>query len=503
MIRRHSRVMPSTTISSRSRLVDYASRLPSLPGVALEVVRLSRKDWVGLDEIAAVITRDPALSAKLLKLANSPLYVRRQPAASMKDAFRVLGLKAVRMAALSFSVIDLAGSGGDFHGFDFRVFWRRSIVQAVFGRMLCKLASEPFEDEAFTAGLLMDLGVPILSRLGGANYLAVVAAMEAGHPDRELERAYAGVTHDQLVGLLMKDWGLPEDMITAATLHHDPEAATEKTAVSLSRILYAAHCAGDFFTVARKGEALQALRRCLMRWFSLSSEQCDTLLADVAPHVETMAGVVQVDIGGALEIEDLLDAARGQLVSLSLAATGEAERATERAVLAEQRSLIDALTGLANRAAFDATLAAAFAARRRGRSSDPFVLVMIDIDHFKLFNDGYGHQAGDAVLKGVADVLRRFARPEDAVCRYGGEEFAVVVSGADSVSGRALAERLRRAIEKAEIVHEGATHRVTASFGVAAQIGDPGSSTHADLVRAADSALYCAKDSGRNRVVTA
>ena len=495
--------MSSTTTPPRSRLVDYASRLPSLPGVAMEVVRLSREEWVGLDEISAVISRDPALSAKLLKLANSPLYVRRQPAASMKDAFRVLGLKAVRMAALSFSVIDLTGSSGDFRGFDFRVFWRRSIVQAVFGRMLCKLASEPFEDEAFTAGLLMDLGTPVLSKLGGANYLAVVAAMEAGHPDRELEHAYAGVAHDELVGLMMKDWGLPEDMIAATVLHHDPDAAPGGMVLSLARILQAAHWAGDFFSSGRKGAALQQLRDCLARWYGFGAERCDALLAEAGPNVESMAGVVQVDIGGVLEVEDLLAAARGQLVQLSLAATGEAEQANERAIVAERRSLSDALTGLANRAAFDATLEAAYAARRRGRATEPFVLIMIDIDHFKLFNDGHGHQAGDAVLQGVAAVLRRFARPEDAVCRYGGEEFAVVVSGADMIAGRAMGERLRRAIEKAEIVHEGATHRVTASFGVAVQEGDPGASTHADLIRAADGALYRAKESGRNRIVTA
>jgi diguanylate cyclase (GGDEF)-like protein len=490
------------------RFVDYASRLPSLPGVALEVVRLAKQDWAGIDEIAAVISRDPALSAKLLKLANSPLYLRRRPATSLQDAFRVLGLKAVRMAALSFSVIDVAGAQQDFRGFDFRLFWRRSIAQAVFGKLLAKTAGRPYEDEAFTLGLLMDVAVPIQCRLGGTNYLPVVAEMSASHPDRGLELEYAGRTHDELLGVLMRDWGLPAEHAAAAAAHHDPEAIPPETpdlefVRGLARVLAAAHWAGDFFAGTNPGGALRRLHAALDRWFDISEAKCETLLAAAAPNIETMAAVVQVDIGGSLEAEDLLGEARNQLVALSLQAHGEAESAVERARAAEHRATSDALTGLGNRAAFDATLAAAYQAARGGRTTDPFVLVIADVDRFKAFNDGFGHQAGDAVLQGVAAALRRFARSEDAVCRYGGEEFAVIATGVDLAGGRALAERLRRAVEKAEIEHEGRIHRVTASFGVAAHAGEAATGEPAALIRVADAALYRAKEAGRNRVEVA
>ncbi|MFP4310996.1 MAG: GGDEF domain-containing protein, partial [Nitriliruptoraceae bacterium] len=124
---------------------------------------------------------------------------------------------------------------------------------------------------------------------------------------------------------------------------------------------------------------------------------------------------------------------------------------------------------------------------------------MIDLDHFKEFNDRHGHDGGDAALTRIAEVLQATARESDVVCRYGGEELAVVMVGSDAADAAAAAERMRRSI--AHLSHPGngqAAPALTASFGVAAVPGD--ATSVEDLIGAADSALYVAKRAGRDRV---
>ena len=157
----------------------------------------------------------------------------------------------------------------------------------------------------------------------------------------------------------------------------------------------------------------------------------------------------------------------------------------------------DFLTGLANRRDFFAQTERAMAAARRTGAA--LALTMLDVDHFKSVNDGYGHDAGDAVLRALADTLRGGVRASDLVGRIGGEEFAVLSPGSDLAGGAELAERLRRAVEALEIVAGGGRLRVTASFGVAELRPGSDASPSCFLSRA-DHALYGAKRDGRNRV---
>jgi diguanylate cyclase (GGDEF)-like protein len=159
----------------------------------------------------------------------------------------------------------------------------------------------------------------------------------------------------------------------------------------------------------------------------------------------------------------------------------------------------DGLTGLFNRRAFDDHLTRAIA--REDRQNGRFTLLLADVDHFKKLNDTYGHPAGDAALASVARVLGRTLRKGDLAARYGGEEFAVILPGTDQKGAVAMAERVRRALERERLTFEGARLSLTASFG-AALWPDDGREAEA-LLSAADRALYAAKQGGRNRVVAA
>jgi diguanylate cyclase (GGDEF)-like protein len=157
------------------------------------------------------------------------------------------------------------------------------------------------------------------------------------------------------------------------------------------------------------------------------------------------------------------------------------------------QALTDTLTGLANRGHLDAALVRACAdARRAGR---PLAVAMLDLDHFKRLNDSAGHQTGDLVLQLTGAALAQTTRATDLAARYGGEEFCVLMPGATLETARVAAERLRQAI--AERCRE---HGVTASVGVACEPAD--SVTPESIVAAADVALYEAKRTGRNKLVT-
>ncbi len=166
----------------------------------------------------------------------------------------------------------------------------------------------------------------------------------------------------------------------------------------------------------------------------------------------------------------------------------------------DELASLDGLTGLANRRGFDRELDRAWRSAEGLRQ--PLALMMIDIDHFKLFNDCYGHVQGDACLRAVGETLSLVALDEARiVARYGGEEFALLLPGLDLDHAIALAEEARRSIEKLLITHADAPCGiVTISIGVESRIPEPSQSA-ASLVEAADHALYDAKRRGRNTVV--
>lgn len=162
----------------------------------------------------------------------------------------------------------------------------------------------------------------------------------------------------------------------------------------------------------------------------------------------------------------------------------------------QQLSRTDRLTGLYNRGYWEESLKVAYA--RHQRYGNATSLVMLDIDHFKQVNDTYGHQAGDKVIEEVARLIREHERETDVAGRYGGEEFGVVLSDTDKIGGKVFAERLRKAVEGLEVLHNGQSIRFTISLGVA-DLSQP-SINYADLIAWADHALFASKKAGRNRV---
>ncbi|MGB8713380.1 MAG: diguanylate cyclase [Onishia taeanensis] len=189
-----------------------------------------------------------------------------------------------------------------------------------------------------------------------------------------------------------------------------------------------------------------------------------------------------------------------ELVNVANAFNQMTQRIREQENSLRSMAITDGLTGLYNRREFDRLLADEV--KRSERSGGSFSLIIGDIDHFKTFNDRYGHQTGDEVLCAVGQALADNLREVDKACRFGGEEFVVILPDCNAEAARQAAERARDAIASKVFQLDGKlTARVTMSFGVATSPGN--GNTPEALLKRADMALYQAKGHGRNRVMTA
>jgi diguanylate cyclase (GGDEF)-like protein len=173
----------------------------------------------------------------------------------------------------------------------------------------------------------------------------------------------------------------------------------------------------------------------------------------------------------------------------------------EALIRVHESALRDRLTGVYNRGAFDDRLQSEFnTSRQRGT---PLALLLFDLDHFKGLNDSHGHQAGDAVLREVAQCVQATIRTEDVLARYGGEEFAVILKGMSSRSAIVMAERIRGAVEEYPLSWNGVLIAATVSVGAVHVASAKTMESPAAFIAAADAALYQAKHEGRNCVVMA
>jgi diguanylate cyclase (GGDEF)-like protein len=202
-----------------------------------------------------------------------------------------------------------------------------------------------------------------------------------------------------------------------------------------------------------------------------------------------------------LQYGSIRSAARytGRQIAMMMLSEQRLEAANARLT---ELSATDGLTGIGNRRAFDATLQTEWG--RAARDATDLALLVIDVDHFKSFNDRYGHPAGDECLRLIAAVTQQnLRRPPDFAARFGGEEFVAVLPGTDEAGARDVAQRVRLAVLNACMAHEGnPLGRVTISIGAASMAPRPGDAAQ-KLIDLADRALYSAKQGGRNQVRTA
>jgi diguanylate cyclase (GGDEF)-like protein len=489
-------------------ILTRADNLPSLPAVALEVLRISQDEDASLDDLANCLARDPALAAKLLKLANSSLFGGGKAVTTLQRATMLLGMKTVKLMALSFSLAGSLPKQGKQGSFDYGAYWQRSLVCAIAARSVASLIKSPRCDEAFLCGLFSHFGKLVLMRCLPEEYESVLAET-GGWPSVAEESARLGFSSTDVCGTLLKSWELPPLIyVTVGTWAH-PEAADaleDPHERQLAQLLRLAHLAEGVLCDADKGATLAKLHEEMQRLHGISGSEVNALLVGLESGINEAAELLAIQLPRGTSHQDILDQARMQMVHVSLgtvvdlaaAQRRNQELESEKKILAA-RATTDRLTGLPNRAAFDTFLEQEVRARMAGGVPRALGLLMVDVDNFKSFNDTYGHPVGDEVLRMVGALLDRMTRKGDLSARYGGEEFAVVLPQTNPFGLKTLADRLRAAIEKQTLEVEGKPISVTASFGGACITRFESLADAAALIKLADLHLYRAKKAGRNR----
>lgn len=489
-------------------LLTRAETLPSLPAVAVEVLRLCQDDSATIEDLARTLGRDPALAAKLLKLSNSSLFSLGQEVTTLERATMVLGLKTVKLMSLSFSLAGELATDSDCRGFDLGAFWHRSLVAAVAARALAQHVGSDAVDEAFLCGLLGHLGRLVLAQCMPTEYAEALRA-GAGWPSLAVEEGHLGFHSADAAGALLEAWQLPTLLRWAVAYRQRPgelPASADEQTRSLVVLGGVAEGVEEVLCGRPESGALPRLEARAAEAFGMAAGEVEDLLLGLEEGVRETADMLDVRLPEGLSHQAILDQARMRMVDVSLgtAVDLQAERRRASALEEEKRELesrasTDRLTGLPNRAAFDAFLDHQVHARMRNHVPRALGVVMIDIDLFKRVNDTWGHPAGDTVLRHVGAVLARLTRKDELCARFGGEEFALVAPQTTPIGIKLAAERMRSAIEAELVEHDGRRIEVTASFGAACATRIERPSDGETLVALADRYLYEAKRAGRNR----
>lgn len=476
---------------------------PSPPGVATHIIELARDPEIEMVKVAKALSMDSALSTKILRIANSPLYAQRRKSESLRQALVVLGMNATLTLALSFSLVKSLRSGKA-NGISFPFYWRRALLAATAARALADALRHPMAEEIFLAALLQDVGILALDKAMPDLYRGGEAAQRDHLALAELEKKRLQADHAEVGGWLMRTWGLPERLHLAIAHSHTLEfEATVDSGRIFERCVAISGPVADLFLLEPDQRPFAATAQTAQRCLGLDKMAFGQVLATVGAMIPETEAIFETDLLAKQHPELILEQAREVLMLRSLHALREintlravAESSNSRALELEEETRRDALTGVYNRAYLDHFLAREFdSATRHNR---PLSLAFADLDNFKRINDTFGHQAGDRILQATARILRGNTRESDLIARYGGEEFVVVLPGTDAELAQIVCERIVAAFQNTGHVIGSEHTRVTISIGCATQNATTCFTGAADFVKAADQALYTAKMRGRN-----
>lgn len=494
-----------------------SSQLPTLPSVAVKLLDLTKNPDAEIRDVVDCIKTDPAISAKILKAANSTFFALKSHVTSIDRAVPLLGTTVSTSLALSFSLVEAAMTRGP-TAKHYSAYWLQSIVNAGAAEAICSTCEEGLSGEYFLAGLLMDIGRLAMLKTIADQYLPVVQSATDWQRDlHDVETQMLGFNHAEIGVQLMKHWNLPETLHSAVEFHHAPldviAAASASADYPLIRAMAVVASLGDYFAAANKGLALQRLRTLTQAFYHFSETQLEEFLTQVKIRIDQTAELFSVNTEDLGDPSDLMAQANEQLATIALRAHVEKTQVAarhqevekEKNELQSQNKQLqkqashDPLTGIYNRQFFDETLAKEV--ERCCRNGTPVGILFLDVDHFKQLNDRFGHQFGDLVLKRVAASIAAALRGADTLARYGGEEFVVLVNQPTEKGLQKLAEKTRQRVEAEQIVLDNQPVPVTISVGATMTVprrDELTVGTH--LIEVADQAMYEAKQAGRNQV---
>ena len=491
-------------------LIEKELNLPSPPSIAVQILNAVQKDDAALADLGEVISADPSLTAKMLKVANSSLFSRNGDVTNINRAMSLLGTNIIKNIALSFVIASELCDNED-SNFNYDLYWRRAVTTAVSAELLAKTIQYK-TDDIFVTALLQDIGMLIISMTKGDEYNSLIKEAYSSHLNLlDVEKEKYGFDHQQVGYALLMSWHLPDTISEPILYHHKPDNAPE-SCLKATEILYLADQLSAVYLEPGTAEKAREIQQILTDKFDIDEDQTLELLDNIATNSSKMITTFELDPEEIRPYSLLLQEANAELGKLNLSneqmilemreAKGEAEKLAHELQDANTRlkELVyrDGLTGLYNHRYFQESLGNELARASRYHSS--VSLIMFDIDFFKKVNDTHGHPAGDLVLMNIARAVTSAVRPCDIVARYGGEEFAVILPETSAAGVKVFAARLRRCVEGIATLVDGQLIYVTVSAGATTFNQENTKTPKSILIETADRALYMSKQNGRNQV---
>lgn len=496
----------SQVLEQLKNKLKLASNFPSPPAIALQIVALAGDPEIDVGKVAATISKDPGLTAKVLRVANSPLYSKRRRSENLRQALVALGLNAATTLALSFSLVS-AYKTGTGAGINYTRYWRRAILGASAARAFGTLKGAKSAEDIFLAALLQDIGVLAIDRVQSDFYRGMPA--EATHAEwLAHEVAALGTDHAALGAWLLQNWKLPESLCATIEASHDPSKTDPESAVGMAArcVALGSECVELLLTHVSSADP-KPLAAHAETWLGISAESLTETMATIVAEIPEIERLFDTSILDADTATSILDQARELLTLRNLQAIDQVssllqttEQLEARTTALEDKQRRDGLTGVFNRGYLDEVLGREFESSTAGRW--PLSIVFADLDRFKQVNDTHGHPTGDSVLIETARLFLGAVRDTDYVARYGGEEFVIVLPGLAADAAKVVCERILTKLRAARHQVAGGTIRVTASLGLATHDNNSRFAAVSDLIEAADRCVYAAKKGGRDRLVS-
>ncbi len=457
---------------------ENLSQLPSPPGTVLALLEATRRPNMPLRRIANLVAGDPPLSAEVLRVTNSSLYSQGAEISSVHRAVSRMGSKAIRNLAVCTAVRN-AAVAAELGALDLDVFWKDSLCRALAGRLLAESLNDSNVDasEAFTTGLMQDIGVIVLIRSQPEKAEEWMALR--GLPNeqrRDEERKLFGESHDDAAQRLVEAWDLPKEIKTPVCMHHTPQQSPPEF-LARAQLAHDAEILADVFTASDSLRALTRARAELNSKYGLSHAEADSLLMELDSRLASIAEELGFSIEHESAFEALVASAQSGLVDAHLTyeelvaqlQLARAENEMLRARVAandkrlERMSLADSVTGLPNGKALTGRIRYEVRRVARGGAASFF---LAQVPELRPLSAAHGPKFRDQLLKHIAGSFGAALRDVDLVSRVRSEIFGLLLVGADPEGAAIACKRVADILASRPITApDGSEHALSLRLG--------------------------------------
>jgi diguanylate cyclase (GGDEF)-like protein len=488
-------------------LLDHlqnCGNLPTLPAVVQGIVELGGDSEVRIGRLADTVGLDPALTAKILRMANSAFYGRRRESHNLRQAVAVLGLEATLSIALGFSLVGSLRERVEGR-LDYSLLWRRALLAGTSARALGGQLGLEYEEQLFLAALLQDIGMLALDWAMPELYRDIGQTQWIHARVQQWEQGRLGTDHAEIGAWLLRHWKFPDYLPEAVEASHEPErVVTEDPRLRIfARCVAVSGMLADIWLrddPARLTEAAESASSQL----GLDVAGLNAVLRSVSSAIPDVESLFERELASASELDRVPEEAQEVLAAWHLPVVEQAESGAtvvaERAGPARNRELPGWGPALLERTVLEQTLREEFDAA--GRYHWPLSLALVDLDDFDAIGAVHGQGGAAKALDAAASLLFDHTRYADVLARRGDRGFAVILPGVGAEALRSWCERIVHGFALANLwpsAHEGLG--ITVSVGLVTH-GQPSVFYRAgDLLSAAERAVQAARAAGGNRAM--